>query len=221
MNIPNPTKLHWNYYLALEEDLERTARYVEFCDSNMQVFSIEFAHLLLAAASEVDVLAKAICTKIAPKTRRRNIEEYRTTFARANLLPRNKWEHVPNVGHEQVFIRRFGITLSPWQNWSKGNPPGWWRAYNRVKHQRDAFFQEATLQNAINALGALLILNFHFCQISLGCGRRGLCTRVSEEWVTMALNPEPRFMRLQENYYYSWQRAMRDSQIETDMKRND
>jgi hypothetical protein len=48
-------KLHWNYFLALERDLEVVSRYVEFSRPNFQVFSIELAHLLFAAASEVDV----------------------------------------------------------------------------------------------------------------------------------------------------------------------
>jgi hypothetical protein len=58
-------KLHWNYFLALEQDLEAASRYIEFCDANLKVFSIELAHLLLAAASEVDVLAKCICEIVA------------------------------------------------------------------------------------------------------------------------------------------------------------
>jgi len=63
-------KLHCNYFLALEQDLERTSRYIEFCDANLKVFSIELAHLLLAAASEVDVLAKCVCEIVAPTAAR-------------------------------------------------------------------------------------------------------------------------------------------------------
>lgn len=48
-------KLHWNYFIALERDPELASRYVEFCPQNFEVYSIEFAHLLFAAASEVDV----------------------------------------------------------------------------------------------------------------------------------------------------------------------
>ena len=42
-------KLHWNYFVALEHDLEAASRYVEFCERNFDVFSIELAHLLFAA----------------------------------------------------------------------------------------------------------------------------------------------------------------------------
>jgi hypothetical protein len=53
-------KLHWNYFIALEEDMQALSRYIEFCDDNLDVYSIELAHLLFAAASEVDVLAKSV-----------------------------------------------------------------------------------------------------------------------------------------------------------------
>ena len=58
-------KVHWNYLIALERDLEVASRYVEFCQRNFDVYSIEFAHLLLAAASEVDVVAKLLCAPLS------------------------------------------------------------------------------------------------------------------------------------------------------------
>ena len=67
-------KLHWNYLIALEKDLEVASRYVEFCKSNYRVFSIEFAHLLFAAASEVDVVAKLLCERLDPAAPRQNMK---------------------------------------------------------------------------------------------------------------------------------------------------
>lgn len=70
-------KLHWNYLVALERDLESVSRYVEFCKPNYSVYSIELAHLLFAASSEVDVLAKLLCQRLHPAAPRGNINEYR------------------------------------------------------------------------------------------------------------------------------------------------
>jgi hypothetical protein len=64
-------KLHWNYFIALERDLEVISRYVEFCPQNFEVYSIEFAHLLFAAASEVDVIAKLLCRRLKPTAKRK------------------------------------------------------------------------------------------------------------------------------------------------------
>jgi len=58
-----PKLLHWNYFLVLESDLEHISRYIEFTTDNFKVYSQEFAHILLAASSEVDVVLKSLCKK--------------------------------------------------------------------------------------------------------------------------------------------------------------
>lgn len=32
--ISTPTKLHWNYFLALEQDMGSVSRCIEFCEPN-------------------------------------------------------------------------------------------------------------------------------------------------------------------------------------------
>ena len=56
--------IHWNYFLAIESDLERLSRYVEFSKDNYKTYSLAMAHLLLSSASEVDVVLKGICKNI-------------------------------------------------------------------------------------------------------------------------------------------------------------
>ena len=58
---------HWNYFLALDRDAAVIARFVEFSTDNFGTYSIELARLLMAAASEVDVVAKLACVQIDPK----------------------------------------------------------------------------------------------------------------------------------------------------------
>jgi len=83
-------KLHWNYFLALERDLEVVSRYVEFCQQNFDVYSIEFAHLLFAAASEVDVIAKLLCQRLSSQAPRANIDgEFRGHHNSGEF--RNSW----------------------------------------------------------------------------------------------------------------------------------
>ncbi len=57
-------KVHWNYFIAMERNLEDISRYIEFHNDNFQTYSIELAHLFLAAASEVDVIAKLVCKQM-------------------------------------------------------------------------------------------------------------------------------------------------------------
>jgi hypothetical protein len=213
------SKLHWNYFLAIEQDMERTTRYIEFCDANLQIFSIELAHLLFAAASEVDVLAKCICEIIKPKAIRRNMnmDDYRRVFNDAAKLPLRDAGHIPNLAKTEVFIPRYGIRLTPWDNWAKEANPNWWRSYNHVKHERNRYFQEATLQNALNALGALLVMNYYyqFIQlplVSVPSNRippyRPWKNPSMRRSTTQKLTPESTLFRLPEVYYDSMNRQL-------------
>jgi hypothetical protein len=183
------SKLHWNYFLALERDLEIVSRYIEFSERNFDVYSIELAHLLFAAASEVDVIAKLLCDRFSPATRRENINDYRPILlATLNNLP-----------NTEVFVPRFGLTLKPWENWAGPTNPDWWGSYNRVKHERDAHFGEATLKNALNALGALLIFNYYHYSYSLApAGERPLKPKDT----TQKLQPESNLLRFHDDCYY-------------------
>jgi hypothetical protein len=185
-----PAKLHWNYFLALEKDMEAASRYIEFCEANLAVFSIELAHLLFAAASEVDVVAKLLCEQIAPGASPNNINEYKTV-----LLPA-----VPDLPHAEVFVPRYGLSFKPWLNWGGQDNPVWWRSYNNVKHERDAHFHEATLKNALNALGALLIVIYHYYSRKLAAQPIKL---LSPKDTTRELEPQSTLLRLSEDHYYS------------------
>jgi hypothetical protein len=78
---------------------------------------------------------------------------------------------IPSLSTENVFIPRYGLTLTPWDQWSKNDGqqphPYWWSSYNKVKHQRDTHFPRATLKNALNAMGGLMLLTFHYYRYKL------------------------------------------------------
>lgn len=184
-----PNKIHWNYFLALETDLEAVSRYIEFSKDNLQTYSIELAHLLFAASSEVDVIAKSLCKLLAPAANRRNINEYRSIIASG----------IPTFANEQVFVKRYELTLTPWDNWQRNTNPVWWRSYNNVKHERDRYFSEATLQNALNALAGLLIVTFYYYKISFASTS---AQAMSDKDIMRELQPESKFLRLSDGYYY-------------------
>ena len=72
-----PTYRYWQHFLALEADFAATSRYVEFSRENFSTFSVEYAKLLLAVGSEIDVLCKIACEKIDSTARRENINDFR------------------------------------------------------------------------------------------------------------------------------------------------
>lgn len=139
---------YWQYFVALEADLERTTRYVEPTEENFGTFSIEFARILLAAGSEVDVLAKVLCETHQLEITPRNIDGYRSALA-----PR-----FPELPFLQIQVPRYGFSMLPWREWHDGKNPPWWRAYNDIKHERGKNFPSATLRNALHSVAGLFTL---------------------------------------------------------------
>lgn len=144
--------LHWSYFLALEADIEKLSRYVEFTAENFGAYSIEMAHILLAASSEVDVVAKQLCNLADPESNASNIEQYRNTLRKL----------VPELKNSVVTLPRYGLELTPWSNWQEGNTPNWWRSHNNVKHERDQHFSEANLKNVLNSMAGLFLMVLHY-----------------------------------------------------------
>lgn len=138
---------HWEYFLSIESDLEKCSRFVEFCQDNYRTYSTEFARIIMASASEFDTVIKLLCKSIAPRERPEDILKYYPILS----------SKYPNFNSYKISIPRYRIFLQPWKDWSASSSPGWWsKGYNKIKHQRDSFFQEANLFNALNAVAGLL-----------------------------------------------------------------
>jgi len=144
--------VHWNYFLSLEKDIEMLSRYIEFDERNFDTFSIELAHILLAASSEIDVVLKLICKLFEPSKSPKSINSYRQIITR----------DIKNFANDKVSITRYGLTLEPWVNWIENKNPYWWQSYNKVKHERNYHFSEANLKNSLNAMAGLLVCIFHY-----------------------------------------------------------
>ena len=181
--------IHWNYFLALEKDLEATSRYIEFIEANFKTYSIELAHLLLASSSEIDVVIKGLCALIAPVEERKNINDYRAIIK----------SHLPEFINESIFISRYGISLKPWDNWLGEENPDWWRSYNNVKHERHMYFDQANLENVIRSMGALLITNFYFYKKQY---EQDQGDTFEPKVVIDKLQLKSEFIQLDANYYY-------------------
>jgi hypothetical protein len=148
---------YWQYFLAIEASLDETSRYVEIVSDNYKTYSVEYARILLSASSEVDVICKLLCRKIDATKRSKNIEDYRDIIT-------GKY---PNFHSMKVLIPRYGIELTPWEKWKNIENPSWWKSYNNVKHERSANFQDANLENTLNAVAGLFCLILYYYQPEL------------------------------------------------------
>ena len=96
----------------------------------------------MASASEFDTVIKLLCKSIEQKKNPKDILEYYPVLS----------SKYPNFNSYKISIPRHGLILHPWEDWSASCAPGWWsKGYNKIKHQRDSFFKEANLINALNA----------------------------------------------------------------------
>ncbi len=181
---------HWNYFLALEDDLAQVSRYIEFDESNYGTYSIELAHLLLAAASEVEVVLKALCNEVSPEKSHTGIRTLRETI-------QGKQAHLIR---EYCTISRYGLKLTPWVEWDRNSTsnPIWWRSYNRVKHHRGSDFKKANLKNVLNAMAGLALANLYLQRRHFDFSRYSL-PHLSH--VVHSLSPQSSLIEFQKDYY--------------------
>jgi hypothetical protein len=151
--------IHWSYFLALEEDVQRLSRFVEFNPNNFAAFSLEMAHLLLASCSEVDVVLKMLCKPFAPDAQ--NEADYRSSIPK----------QLPNFTIIRVEMKRYALILQPWQSWDNNQTPTWWTAYNKVKHERDSHYEKANLENVLQTMAGLLIGNLYLYRDLANAGK--------------------------------------------------
>ena len=148
---------HWEYFLALDADLERAVHFIALEVANFSAYSIEFARILFSACSEIDVIAKALCAKVAPQASCKNIDDYRTVITK----------EYPNFPTVKAAIPRYDLEFQPWMDWQSGTNPVWWRSHTNVKHERTKYFPEANLENSLNALAGLFLLVLYYYQPAL------------------------------------------------------
>jgi hypothetical protein len=155
MDITAQCGLHWNYFLALEEDLGRLARYVDLSEDNFHTHSIECARLLKDSCSETENVLK-LATSISA---RGNFATCVAALDEADI-------RLLEAGC--VTVRRAGLVLLPWTGLSRTSFPTWWAAHNKIKHGRAEHLGEANLGNALHALAGLfsaLLLCFRRSQM--------------------------------------------------------
>lgn len=145
---------YWEYFLSIEQDLEKCSRFVEFSTSNYKTYSIEFARIIMAASAEIDTVAKELCKLVSPHDKAENIRNYASVIL----------AKYPKLTEVEVSLHRYNLKVQPWRGWSNNNnsSPTWWQGYNKIKHERTAHFDRANLENAIHSVSGLLLLILYY-----------------------------------------------------------
>lgn len=167
----------------LEYDLKQIFQFIEPHDENLGVFSNRLYELLLRACTEFEANAKAIliANGYIPKGNF-EIKDYR------------KLNNATKLSEYEVTIHYWNPSpkvLIPFSSWKHTHCLKWFQAYNDVKHNRLSQFNNASLDNVINALaGVYTILyaqiDFH---ADIGLFKPGFTTMLSIDADNVSTNP--------------------------------
>ena len=151
---------------TVEGMLQEALRYVPYCIEHHDVWSSHFTTIILEAASQADSIWKATAKIDTPDSASDKLT-LKDHFDRYGHLVSK--QHVVFFGGPQPRI------ISPFTAWD--GPfiaPGWWDAYNSLKHDRYSNQKEATLRDAINAVAALLLTLIYSGKCDLALMSAGL-----------------------------------------------
>lgn len=133
------------------EDLKIIFSYVEPIDEHLDVYSNKTRELILKASTEVETHWKELLKLNGyPDSRRLNTNDY------CKLL-----EFINFDLHLYLDTYPTEKTFKPFENWNCNQPTkslDWYNTYNSIKHDRTNTLDQAKLETAINAVGAVYIL---------------------------------------------------------------
>lgn len=137
-------------YELLKKDLKNVFEYIEPTSENLNVFSHRTFELLLRACTEVESLCKQIF--------------YANNNFADNIIRFSDLEQAMKLSEYEVKSYAFRYsTFPPYKSFSISTPrnersPNWYKSYNKVKHDRNKNFSEASLKNVIEAVGGVYVL---------------------------------------------------------------
>lgn len=133
---------------VLAGELARICRVVNPAEDTLQVYGHDIRNLLVLAATEVEMHCRGVLLANGARDRRFRLEDYMVL------------QNVMKLPEYRVRFPAFPWLdpIQPFTGWTKAQAPGWWSAYNGVKHNREREFQRATLGHAFEAVTACIIL---------------------------------------------------------------
>jgi hypothetical protein len=143
----------WRAYMLIEKDLLRLFEYVEASDNNIKTYSHRTYELLLRAATEFETNCKRILeSNRYSKSKDLNITDYFKINQSSKL---EEYSISLTVWSPQKKM------MTPFKTWASGKASlPWYKSYNRVKHDRNKQFEDASLENVLHAVAAVYVILF-------------------------------------------------------------
>src|SRR5690606_16598780 len=138
---------------------------------------------------EIDGIMKKLCALLDSTKSAENINQYKEIIL----------DQKPEFANEPVEIIRFGMEGKPWENWLGEGNPDWWRANNKIKHDRTENFEEAKLKNACNSVGAVLITTLYYYKAKI---ESEVGDTVTWQDLTARIKPKASIYIMNSEYYH-------------------
>lgn len=164
-------ELFWSVYKNLEQETLNFSRYIHFSSDQKNVYSMSIADIIVRCAVEIEAISKRI---------------YESLGGEMNLVDDNGKKRdlyfdtdCLQLIEDKYFISKKEVIISATtfyfeegdriisplhKSYKRGtNGSKWKQAYQALKHDRYGSLKKwATVENLINALGALYLLNLYF-----------------------------------------------------------
>lgn len=157
--------LYWPVYLNIEKEFLHLAESIHIDDSQVEVYSMKIAELLIRTAVEFEALAKNLYF-VNGGTKADSKELYFDTDCMEHLV--NIWnidKRVVMVSFPILFLEKEeNVLLTPLHKTNKRGTSSadWCKAYQAVKHNRVKDLRKGNIKNFMRALAALYILNLYY-----------------------------------------------------------
>ena len=146
----NPEK-YVRTFLLLQKDIIELFDYIEPSDTNLKCYSHRIHELLMRACVEFEANCRAILSE----------NNYPKSIKDLNMDDYKKLDKTHMLSSYEVQIPNWDGTQDkrrPFSSWATGISPKWWVAYNGTKHNIHAEFQEANLENLMEAICGLVVI---------------------------------------------------------------
>lgn len=134
-------------YEELEIEFLEFEKIVPYSTEAENTYSPKLRPILQTACTDIEGVLKFLIEFLKKKPKQKNFMDMFKQLNSKNMLSIQKVSH-----------RESRCIFTPFELGCNRYAPFWWRAYNKTKHELPEGAKCATIENTINALGALLIL---------------------------------------------------------------
>lgn len=161
--------LYWPVYKKLEADVLLIAGNINFSEDQLQVYSIRIADVIVRCAVEIEAISKELYKRLGGDMKPVDKDgKPRDVYFDTDCL--NLINQTWLLDQKRIMITTAAMHfqkpfhLYPLRKSGKRGTSGskWKRAYQALKHNRHENLKKGTVENMLNALGALYILNLYY-----------------------------------------------------------